>query len=81
MTNPQTTPRAAFIHTLRARIAAYEAHYGVPSQDIHHAIDQHTPPETEAVCDWLMDYALLTLLCASPTVREEDGPRSPHRTP
>lgn len=45
--------------TLRARVAGYEARYGIKSDEIHQAIEDGRLRETEEVCDWIFDYDLL----------------------
>jgi hypothetical protein len=47
------------IAALRARIAAYERQFGLPSSKIHAAINAGSLQETREVCDWIMDYELL----------------------
>lgn len=41
---------------LEARVAAYESKYGIPSSEVHAAIERKELRETLEVCDWLMDY-------------------------
>ncbi|MFT4038144.1 MAG: hypothetical protein QM692_08205 [Thermomicrobiales bacterium] len=45
--------------TLHARVAAYEQQFGIPSCDIHRAIDAGELLETVDVCRWIMDYESL----------------------
>jgi hypothetical protein len=49
----------AMLRNLRARIAANEAHYGLPSAEVHQAIDDGRIEETHQVCKWLIDIDLL----------------------
>ena len=41
------------------RIAGYEARFGIPSSEVHQAIDRGELRETLDVCHWLIDYDLL----------------------
>ncbi|MND09925.1 hypothetical protein D3C83_336340 [compost metagenome] len=44
---------------LRIRVLAYEAQFGIPSSEIHEAIEDGRLVETLDVCEWIMDlYAL-----------------------
>ncbi len=50
---------AARLEQLRSRVAAYEREFGLPSADIHAAIDRGDLIETNEVCSWIMDYESL----------------------
>ncbi len=50
---------AARFEQLRNRVAAYEREFGLPSADIHGAIDRGDLVETWEVCKWIMDYESL----------------------
>jgi len=45
-----------------ARVRAYEEQFGLPSSDIHDAIDRGDLVETLDVCNWIMDYEWLSQL-------------------
>ncbi len=45
-----------------ARVRVYEEQFGLPSAEIHQAIDRGDLVETLAVCKWIMDYEWLTKL-------------------
>jgi hypothetical protein len=47
------------VHELRDRVAEYEAKYGMPSDQVHTAIENGHIDETDEVCDWIMTYELL----------------------
>lgn len=50
---------AEFTAELQDRVLACEAKYGIPSSDVHDAIEEGRLVETLEVCEWLMDlYAL-----------------------
>ncbi len=57
MNDPEVV--AASMRRLRARVAAYERQFGLPSSDIHAAIDRGDLGETNEVCSWIMDYESL----------------------
>ena len=44
---------------LEARVAAFEARFGLPSDRIHEAIESGQLEETVEVCDWIFDYETL----------------------
>jgi hypothetical protein len=44
---------------LKDSVARYEERFGIPSNQIHDAIENNTLIETEEVCDWIMAYELL----------------------
>lgn len=46
---------------LAAQVAAYEARFGLPSTEIHDAIDDGRLVETLDVCNWIIDYERLVL--------------------
>jgi hypothetical protein len=50
---------AARLQELRDRVAAYERQFGLPSSEIHAAIDRGDLIETWEVCGWIMDYESL----------------------
>lgn len=45
---------------LRRRVRAYEEQFGIPSDEVHEAIEDGRLQETLEVCDWIMDIELLT---------------------
>ena len=47
------------VRVLEAQVLAYEQKYGIPSADVHDAIDDGRLVETEEVCDWLLDFEML----------------------
>ena len=44
---------------LEAQVLAYEQKYGIPSSEVHEAIDAGRLDETEEVCNWLIDIEML----------------------
>jgi len=50
---------AQTVERLRERVAGFERRYGIPSNEIHAAIEQGRLDETEEVCDWILDYELV----------------------
>ncbi|MBA3413826.1 MAG: hypothetical protein H0U10_01190 [Chloroflexia bacterium] len=50
---------AARLEEVRNRVAAYEREFGIPSSDIHAAIDRGDLVETWEVCGWIFDYESL----------------------
>lgn len=50
----------ATVEALEASVEAMEARYGIASADIHAAIESGQLTETQEVCNWLMDYELLS---------------------
>ena len=50
---------AASMQRLRERVAAYERQYGIPSAEVHAAIDRGDLIETWEVCGWIFDYESL----------------------
>lgn len=57
MNNPELM--AARLEEVRQRVAVYERQFGIPSADIHAAIDRGELIETWEVCGWIMDYESL----------------------
>ncbi|HET9661464.1 MAG TPA: hypothetical protein VFP05_14095 [Thermomicrobiales bacterium] len=49
-----------FMRTLQARVLAYEAQFGIPSSEIHEAIDDGRLRETFDVTKWIMDFEMLS---------------------
>lgn len=47
------------VRELEARVLAYEQKYGMPSADVHQAIEDRRLVETLEVCEWLMDVEML----------------------
>jgi len=47
---------------VEARVKAYEAQFGLPSSEIHDALDRGDLVETLDVCNWIMDYEWLSHL-------------------
>ena len=47
------------VRALRSQIAAYEAAFGIPSAQVHAAIENGTLTETKDVCSWIMAYDVL----------------------
>lgn len=47
---------AARLQELRDRVAAYEREFGMPSTEIHAAIDRGDLIETNEVCSWILAY-------------------------
>lgn len=45
--------------TLRARVESYEARFGIPSDEIHAAIDDGRLVESDEVCDWIIAHDVL----------------------
>jgi len=50
---------AARLQALRDRVAACERQFGLPSSEIHAAIDRGDLIETWEVCRWIMEYESL----------------------
>ncbi len=48
------------VNTLRSRVLAYEEQFGIPSCDVHEAIEDGRLQETLEVCKWIMDFYRLT---------------------
>lgn len=48
------------VNTLRSRVLAYEEQFGIPSSDVHEAIDDGRLQETLEVCKWIIDFERLT---------------------
>ena len=48
-----------FDHEDRAFVAFCEAKYGIPSSEIHQAIDDGRLIESKEVCDWIFAYEIL----------------------
>jgi hypothetical protein len=48
------------VHALRRSVRAYEEQFGIPSSEIHHAIKDGRLVETLDVCEWLMDFEVLS---------------------
>lgn len=44
---------------LRARIEVYESKHGIPSADIHTAIDDGRLVESNEVCEWIIAHDIL----------------------
>ena len=44
---------------LRSRVLAYEEQFGIPSSEVHEAIEDGRLQETLEVCDWIMDFEVL----------------------
>jgi hypothetical protein len=44
---------------LRSRVLAYEEQFGIPSSEVHEAIEDGRLQETLEVCDWIMDIEIL----------------------
>jgi hypothetical protein len=47
------------VRELEAQVLAYEQQFGIPSSDVHEAIDDGRLQETEDVCDWILDFEML----------------------
>ena len=45
--------------TLRSRVLAYEEQFGIPSSDVHDAIEDGRLQETLEVCEWIIDFERL----------------------
>lgn len=68
---------AARLEELGDRVAAYERQFGMPSSEIHAAIDRGDLVETLEVCKWIMDYE--SLLRAESRRSMASGAATPHR--
>ena len=44
---------------LRSRVLAYEEQFGIPSSEVHEAIEDGRLVETLDVCEWIMDIEIL----------------------
>ena len=44
---------------LRSRVLAYEEQFGIPSSEVHEAIEDGRLVETLEVCEWIMDFEIL----------------------
>lgn len=47
------------VRALRSRVLAYEAQFGIPSSEIHEAIEEGRLRETLDVTMWIFDYERL----------------------
>lgn len=47
------------VSALEAQILAYEQKYGIPSSEVHEAIESGQLRETLEVCNWLLDIEML----------------------
>jgi hypothetical protein len=47
------------VRELEARVLAYEQQFGIPSSEVHEAIDSGRLQETLEVCNWLIDIEVL----------------------
>ncbi len=47
------------VRELEAQVLAYEKKYGIPTSDVHDAIEDGRLIETEEVCDWILDSEML----------------------
>lgn len=43
------------VNALRSRVLAYEEQFGIPSSEVHEAIDDGRLQETLEVCKWIID--------------------------
>ncbi len=50
----------AQVNALRSRVLAYEAQFGIPSSEVHEAIEDGRLQETLEVCKWIIDFERLT---------------------
>ena len=48
-----------YMNELRSRVLAYEAQFGIPSSEVHEAIEDGRLVETLDVCEWIMDFEVL----------------------
>jgi hypothetical protein len=48
------------IDKIRSRVLACEEKFGIPSSQIHEAIESGQLYETLEVCEWIIDYELLS---------------------
>jgi predicted transcriptional regulator len=47
------------VRELEAQVLAYEQKYGMPTSEVHDAIEDGRLVETEEVCDWILDSEML----------------------
>jgi hypothetical protein len=47
------------VSELKAQVLAYEQQFGIPSSEVHEAIDDGRLDETLEVCNWLIDIDML----------------------
>jgi hypothetical protein len=57
--------QARYLRELKENVARCEAKFGIPSEDIHDAIEEGRLVETLEVCDWIMDYNSLQRIHAA----------------
>lgn len=57
------------LERLRARVEGFERRYGIPSAEVHAAIEAGRLRETDEVCDWILDDELVRAAEAEPARR------------